>query len=122
MEAKNLDQSFLKINEYWSPRVISSVEDFYVKIAKILGEFPLHVHENEDELFMVHRGSMILEVEGESVVLQPGDVFLVEKGKKHRPIAADVCEIILIEKKSTAHTGDVESDHSKSIEDQLKPL
>lgn len=120
MKAKNLDQSFQRINEYWSPFVISSVENFYLKIAKIKGEFPVHVHENEDELFMVHRGEMILEIEDEQVVLQQGDVFLVKKGKKHRPIAAHVCEIILFEKNTTAHTGDVKSDCSKSIEDQLK--
>jgi len=122
MEAKNLDRSFEKIDEYWAPRVICSIEDFYLKIAKISGEFTWHTHENEDELFIIHRGQMVLEIEDEKVGLKQGDVFLVQKGKRHRPVAKEECEIILLEKKTTAHTGDVVTAHTRSIEDQLRSI
>ena len=103
-----------------APQVILGTTAYY---RWRLEDFKMrHKHENEDELFIIHKGSMILEIEGESVVLNQGDVFLVEKGKEHRPIAEDVCEVILIEKKTTSHTGSVDSDITRSIDEQLRPL
>ena len=64
MKVKNINKSFKKVEELCSPRVISSVENCYIKIAKVKGKLPMHVHDNEDELFIIHRGTMILEVEG----------------------------------------------------------
>lgn len=122
MNKVNINESFLKVEEYCSPRVISSVEDQYVKIAKVYGTLPLHTHETQDELFIIHKGKMILEVEGIKHNLVTGDIFLVEKGKEHRPICDEVCEVILVEKKNTSHTGSKDTSITKSIDEQLKPL
>ena len=122
MKPTNINESFEKVIEYCAPRVISSVENCYVKIAKVIGELPWHIHENEDELFIIHKGSLIMELENGSIPLNEGDVYLIEKGTNHRPIASEVCEVILIEKKTTEHTGKVDSEITKSLEDQLRPL
>lgn len=122
MKAVNLFESFDKVVEHCSPRVISSVEDCYVKIAKVIGELPWHTHDNEDELFIIHNGSLVMEFEDESVHMKTGDVLLVEKGRKHRPVATDLCEVILVEKKSTAHTGTDDTHITRSIDEQLRPL
>ncbi|XMB86801.1 cupin domain-containing protein [Mycoplasmatota bacterium WC44] len=122
MKVKNLSESFDKVEELCSPRIISSVGDCYVKIAKVQGVLPIHTHDNEDELFIVYKGNMILEVEGTQFNLNEGDVFLVEKGKMHRPIAKEVCEVLLVEKKTTLHTGSDDTNITRSIEDQLRPL
>ena len=123
MKTTNIYESFKKIDELCSPRIISSIENCYVKLVKMQGtDLPLHIHTDEDELFIMHKGSMILEVEDQKIELKEGDLFLVEKGKIHRPIAIDVCEVIIIEKKTTAHTGGYEGKMTKTIEEQLRPL
>jgi mannose-6-phosphate isomerase-like protein (cupin superfamily) len=123
MKALNINESFKKINEFWSPRIISSVENCYVKLARVKGDdIPFHTHENEDELFIIHRGSLVLEFENSSIELNEGDVYLVEKGIAHKPVAKEVCEIILIEKKTTAHTGGNDVEMTRSLEEQMRPL
>jgi quercetin dioxygenase-like cupin family protein len=107
---------------YFSPKVIEDVNDVYVKVAKIKGEkVPWHNHESEDELFYIVEGNLLFEVENEpSFIMNKGDLFVVKKGINHRVSSKEDCLIMLIENKSTAHTGDVESEISKSIEQQLK--
>jgi len=122
MNPTNIDDSFDKVVEYCSPRIISSVENCYVKVAKVIGTLPFHTHENEDELFIIHKGEMIMELEDKKIRLCKGDIYLVEKGIRHRPIADDVCEVVLIEKKTTAHTGSDDTEITRSIAEQLRPL
>lgn len=122
MNPTNIEKSFEKVEEFCSPRIISSVENCYVKVAKVIGVLPFHTHENEDELFIIHNGEMIMELENEKIPLKKGDIYLVEKGILHRPIAKEVCEVILIEKKTTAHTGGDDTEITRSIEEQLRPL
>jgi len=122
MKPMNINESFEKVLEYCSPRIISSVENCYVKIAKVIGELPWHVHEKEDELFIIHSGSLVMELENELIPLKEGDVYLVKKGTNHRPVATEVCEVILIEKKSTEHTGKTMSEITRSLDDQLRQL
>jgi len=101
--------------------VVAQVADQYVKVARVHGDFPWHAHENEDELFLVLEGSLVLEFEdADSVPLGPGDVYVVPAGVRHRPVADQPCSIALIEPMSTLHTGDVESSMTKSIAEQLE--
>jgi len=122
MDIPNLSNSFQKLNELCSPRVISSFENMYVKVAKVKGTLPFHIHEDQDELFIIHKGSLIMEINNERIKLIEGDVFNVPKGMNHRPIAAEICEVILIEQKDTLHTGKTSYDITRDLEDQLKPL
>jgi mannose-6-phosphate isomerase-like protein (cupin superfamily) len=105
--------------ELWSPRVIGEVEDFYVKVAKVHGSLAWHAHDNEDELFLVLKGELRIEMRGTSVTLREGDMYVVPKGVEHNPVAENECHVLLIEKKSTLHTGNVVTDRTRSIEEQL---
>ena len=117
----NLKQKFESIHDYFSPKVVGEVNDVYVKLAKIKGEdIPWHNHKDEDEMFYVIAGSLLFEVEGEdSFTMKEGDMYIVKKGVNHRVSAEEECKIMLIENKSTAHTGDVQSAVTKSIDQQL---
>ena len=116
-------KDYLKdVENYFSPKVIGEVNDVYIKVAKIKGEeIPWHNHENEDELFYIIEGSLLFEIEGEdSFTMNKGDVFIVKKGINHRVSSVEECQIMLIENKTTAHTGKVRSDITKTVEQQLK--
>lgn len=110
------------LNELWSPRVIAEVDDAYVKVAKIRGTFGWHAHRDEDELFLVLRGRLRIDMEGGAVELGEGELFVVQKGVRHNPTAVEECHVMLIERKSTLHTGDVVNDKTRSIAEQLRPL
>ena len=118
----NLREKANELKEYFSPKVIGEVNDVYIKVAKIKGEeIPWHNHKNEDELFYVIEGSLLFEIEGkDSFILNEGDIFIVKKGTNHRVSSDNECRIMLIENKTTLHTGEVKTDITKSIEDQLK--
>ena len=110
------------LTEYFSPRVIGEVNDVYVKVAKIKGEeIPWHNHAGEDELFYILDGSLLFEIEGEDpFTMETGELYIVKQGVNHRVSSTEECSILLVENKSTAHLGDVESEITKSVEEQLK--
>jgi mannose-6-phosphate isomerase-like protein (cupin superfamily) len=110
------------LTELWSPRVVAEVDDTYVKVAKVLGTFTWHAHEHEDELFMILKGRLRIELEDGVVELDEGDVYVVPKGVRHNPVAEEECHVLLIERKSTLHTGDVVTAQSRSIAEQLRPV
>ena len=107
------------VDDYWSPRVVGEVNDQYIKVAKVKGTFTWHKHDSEDELFYVLKGRLIIEYENDRVVLNEGDFHVVPKGTMHNPVAEDECWIVLIETVTTKHTGDVVTEQTKSIEQQL---
>jgi mannose-6-phosphate isomerase-like protein (cupin superfamily) len=99
---------------------VGEVDDSYVKVAKVKGTLTWHSHEQEDELFLVLKGRLRIEMERESVELREGEMFVVPKGTRHNPVADEECHILLFERKSTAHTGNVVTDKTRSIEEQLR--
>ena len=115
----NIEEELKQVKEYWSPRIIGKVNNQYIKVAKLKGSFTWHSHEEEDELFYVVKGSMIIEFENAKVKLNEGDFYVVPKGMKHNPIAEDECRIVLIETITTKHTGDVSIPETRSVEQQL---
>ena len=108
--------------EFWSPRVVGEVDEAYIKVAKVHGSLAWHSHENEDELFLILKGHLRIEMEDRSVELSEGDMFVVPKGVRHNPVADDECHIMLIERKTTLHTGDVVTEKTRSVAEQLRPL
>ncbi|MBB5866349.1 cupin domain-containing protein [Xanthomonas sp. 3058] len=110
------------LTELWSPRVIAEVDDAYIKVAKVQGALAWHSHENEDELFLVLKGRLRIELEDRAVDLNEGEMFVVPKGVRHNPVADEECHIMLIERKSTLHTGDLAIDKTRSLADQLRPV
>jgi mannose-6-phosphate isomerase-like protein (cupin superfamily) len=108
------------VSEHWSPRVVGRVNDQYVKVAKLLGEFVWHAHEHEDELFLVVRGDLRIQLEGDREVrIGPGQFYVVPRGVQHNPVADDEVHVVLIETVTTAHTGDVVTERTRSLADQL---
>src|SRR5690242_17313719 len=105
--------------DYWSPHIVAEVDDCYVKVAKVKGSLTWHRHEAEDELFLVLKGTLRIEMEDRTVTLNSGELFAVPKGVRHNPVADQDCHILLFERKSTAHTGDVMTDRTRSIAEQL---
>lgn len=109
-----------ELADYWSPRIVGEVDDSYVKVAKVKGTLTWHSHDREDELFLVLRGRLRIEMEHAAVDLREGDMFIVPKGVRHNPVAEEECHILLFERKSTAHTGDVIiTNKTRSIDEQL---
>ena len=116
----NLKEQLEDVKDYFTPKIVTEVNDQYVKIAKIKGqEVPWHNHENEDELFYILEGELLMEVENETNrTMKTGDMFVVPKGINHRVSSIDECSIMLIETKTTKHTGEVKSSITKSIREQ----
>lgn len=107
------------VTDYWSPKVVGRVNDQYVKVAKLKGEFVWHAHEAEDELFLVLRGRLRVELEDGPVELGEGEFLTVPRGVRHNPVAEEECWVALIETVSTKHTGEVVSERTRTIEEQL---
>jgi mannose-6-phosphate isomerase-like protein (cupin superfamily) len=116
----NLRDAFFRVKKYFWPRIIGEVNDHYIKIAKIKGqEIPWHNHENEDELFYIVEGELLMEIESQSsLLMRKGDLYVVKKGVNHRVSSTKECLIMLIESKTTEHTGKVKSSITKSVEQQ----
>jgi mannose-6-phosphate isomerase-like protein (cupin superfamily) len=108
------------LTELWSPRVVAEVDDAYIKVAKVQGSLAWHSHDNEDELFLILKGHLRIEMEGNVVELNEGEMFVVPKGVRHNPVAEQECHIMLIERKSTLHTGNIVTEKTRSLEEQLR--
>jgi mannose-6-phosphate isomerase-like protein (cupin superfamily) len=115
-------QAAAALSELWSPRVVGEVDDAYIKVAKVQGSLAWHAHDDEDEMFLVLSGRLRIEMEDGAVELQEGEMFVVPKGVRHNPVAEQECCILLIERKSTRHTGDVVTGKTRSVAEQLRPL
>ncbi|AIO19582.1 Cupin domain protein [Candidatus Izimaplasma bacterium HR1] len=120
MNKKNITKEFDKITDFWSPSIVAEVNDSYMKVAKISGDLVWHTHENEDELFIVIKGTMIIEYKDSEVLLEEGDFHVVKKGIAHFPKTTEECWVVLFENKTTLHTGEVVQNYTKSVDEQLK--
>ena len=103
----NLAEKFGCFTDQWSPKIVADLNDSHVKLAKVQGEFVWHRHAEEDELFIVVRGELTIELRDGMVTLGPGELVVIPKGVEHRPVAREEVHLILIEPKATRHTGDV---------------
>ncbi|MDH5367307.1 MAG: cupin domain-containing protein [Cyclobacteriaceae bacterium] len=113
MEKINLKDKFNLITDFWSPALIGELNDQAVKIAKFKGEFPMHHHENEDELFLVIKGKCFLETENKTVELNVGEMCIVPKGMAHRPYSTEEAHVLMFEPLSTINTGNIENEYTK---------
>ena len=116
MKAINIKEKFEKFSAHWHPRQIAVVDDMQVILAKLKGEFVWHSHENEDELFQVIKGTLYMQFRDRTETVKEGEIIVVPKGVEHSPKTADDEEVhvLLFEKQSTAHTGDVEHEMTQN--------
>jgi mannose-6-phosphate isomerase-like protein (cupin superfamily) len=112
METVNLTNKFSLFSDYCHPRVIAEVNDIDVKTVKLKGEFIWHHHDNEDELFLVVKGSLRMKFRDREAVVREGEFVVVPKGVEHCPVADEEVHIILIEPKSTLNTGNITNERT----------
>jgi quercetin dioxygenase-like cupin family protein len=118
MEKININEKFDLFNDEWTPKIIAESNGQLVKIAKGSGELVWHKHENEDELFIVFKGQLTLQLRQGDIVLNSGEMFVVPKGVEHCPIAQPDTHFMMIEPASTAHTGELQSEITVSSDRQ----
>jgi mannose-6-phosphate isomerase-like protein (cupin superfamily) len=112
METVNLTNKFSLFSDYCHPRVIAEVNDSHVKAVKLKGEFIWHHHDNEDELFLVVKGTLRMKFRDHEAVVREGEFVVVPKGVEHCPVADEEVHIILIEPKSTLNTGNITNERT----------
>lgn len=119
----HLAREFENITEHWSPRVIAAANGQFVKLAKVKGELVWHAHADEDEFFLVCKGTFILRFrDGSEVVLKEGDLHVVPRGVEHLPLAPDECWLMVVEPTQTKHTCEALTNRASTIEEQSAHL
>ena len=111
IEPINIMNKFSLFNEEWTPKIIGELNGQYVKICKLKNDFVWHKHENEDELFMVFKGTLLIDFkDGKTVEVKEGEILIIPKGVEHRPHTnGEIVLNLLFEPKTTLHTGDIET-------------
>lgn len=114
MKKINLEEKFALFNDHWTPKIISELNDYQIKIVKVEGDFVWHDHSETDEFFLVIEGTLFIEFEDETMELNAGELYVVPKGVQHRPYALEECKVMLIEPRGVVNTGEAESDLTAS--------
>jgi mannose-6-phosphate isomerase-like protein (cupin superfamily) len=112
MQKVNLTDTLSSFSEHWQPRIVGELNGQHVKVVKLLGEFVWHHHESEDELFLVLKGELTMQLRDGDVVLREGEFFIVPRGVEHRPVAASEVEVLLFEPAGTLNTGNVRNERT----------
>jgi mannose-6-phosphate isomerase-like protein (cupin superfamily) len=110
MSVINVEEKFKLFSDLWSPKKVGELNGQQILLAKLKGEFLFHKHENEDELFMVIKGSLEIELRDKTVTLNEGEFYIVPKGVEHKPIAKEEVHLLLFEPLSIKHTGNIVAD------------
>jgi mannose-6-phosphate isomerase-like protein (cupin superfamily) len=108
----NLAEKFNLIQEYWQPRITGELNDAYIKLGKLKGEFIWHHHEHEDELFLVVKGRLTIHLKEGDIFLNPGEFAIIPRGVEHKPSSDEEVQLILLEPKTTLNTGNVQNERS----------
>ena len=111
----NLEEKFSKIHEYWTPKIVGELNGQYVKLAKGKGELIWHSHEEEDELFFIVKGTLVMEFRDKTTETNAGEILIIPQGVEHKPStkADEEVWIMLFEPKETKHTGEIQ--HEKTV-------
>lgn len=112
MEKVNLAEKLGSFAEQWQPRIVGELNGQHVKVVKLQGEFVWHHHENEDELFLVLKGSMTIQLRERDILLREGEFFIVPRGIEHRPVADGEAHVLLFEPASTLNTGNLRNERT----------
>lgn len=112
MEIKtiNLNNKFDSFNDYWSPKIVGKLNGQLVKVAKFKDEFIMHRHENEDEMFLVLEGTLLMELDNKTLEIKAGEFVIIPKKTNHKPKAVGEVKVLLFEPQSTLNTGNTENE------------
>jgi mannose-6-phosphate isomerase-like protein (cupin superfamily) len=119
METVNLKDKLSKVHDCWNPRIIGELNDSYVKIVKLQGEFVWHHHDNEDEMFLVLQGKLRMKLRDGDKIVNAGEFIIVPKGVEHMPVAEEEVHIVLFEPKTTLNTGNVQNNRTRAVLERL---
>jgi mannose-6-phosphate isomerase-like protein (cupin superfamily) len=108
----NLTQAFTRVPETWHPRIAGELNESYVKLARLEGEFVWHQHASEDELFLVVKGVLRIKLRDGELLLHPGEFAIIPRGVEHCPMADEEVHVLLLEPKTTRNTGEVQNERS----------
>jgi len=116
MNTINLSKKFDLFHEHWRPRIVGELNDSYVKLAKLKGEFVWHKHDDEDELFLVVKGRLLIKLRDRDLWIGEGEFVIIPKGVEHCPVSEEEVQVLLLEPKSTRNTGDVQNERTVEAE------
>jgi len=112
VQAVNLSEKLRQVADYWNPKIVGELNDSFVKVVKLKGEFLWHHHEHEDELFLVVKGTLRMRFRDKDVVVREGEFLVVPRGVEHLPVADDEVHVVLLEPKSTLNTGNLRNERT----------
>ena len=112
MELVNINEKLSRFSDHWSPKIVGELNDSYVKVVKLKGEFIWHHHDNEDELFLVIKGQLLMRLRDGDVRINPGEFLIVPRGVEHMPVAEEEVHLVLLEPKTTLNTGNVRNERT----------
>jgi mannose-6-phosphate isomerase-like protein (cupin superfamily) len=110
MEKINIAEKFELIDDQWNPRIVAELNDQQIRLVKIMGDFPFHEHDNEDEMFLVIKGTLKLEFEDRFAIVNSGEFILVPRGISHRPVAEDEVHLMMFVTNTNRNTGNLTND------------
>jgi mannose-6-phosphate isomerase-like protein (cupin superfamily) len=119
IEKVNLAQKFSLFHEHWQPKIVGEVNGMHVKLAKLQGEFVWHHHENEDELFLVVKGRLVIKLRDGDIELNPGEFVIIPRGVEHLPVADEEVHLMLFEPAGTLNTGNIQNERTVAEPEQL---
>ena len=111
----NLADKFNLFQEPWHPKIVGEINDSYVKLARLKGEFVWHHHDNKDELFLVIKGTLVIKLRDQELTIHEGEFVIIPKGVEHLPVAEEEVQVLLLEPKSTLNTGDVQNEKTVDV-------
>jgi mannose-6-phosphate isomerase-like protein (cupin superfamily) len=119
IEAVSLIEKLSSFQECWSPKIVGELNDSFVKLVKLKGEFVWHHHEAEDELFLVLKGSLLIKLRDRDIRVEQGEFVIIPSGVEHLPIAEEEVHVMLLEPKSTLNTGNVANERTVAELDRI---
>ena len=119
MQKVNLTEKFSLFNDHCNPRIIGELNNQHVKAVKLKGEFFWHKHDNEDELFLVIKGSFNMELRDKTITINEGEFLIVPRGVEHKPVAKEEVHILLFEPATTLNTGDVQNELTRDVLEKI---
>lgn len=115
IEVINIQKKFNQIKEYWVPGIVGELNDHQIRLAKFKGEFCQHKHDNEDEMFLVVKGEIEIELTDKNINVSQGEFVIIPKGNVHKPIAQDEALVLMFEKSSAKNTGNIKDERTMQV-------
>jgi len=115
----NIGEKLNQFSDYWNPRIVGELNNQQIKLAKLCGDFVMHKHDHEDEMFLVVKGNLKMKLEKENIEISEGEFIIIPKGTLHQPIAQNEVHVLLFEPSSNLNTGNIETTFTKKNLDHI---